>query len=100
MLDRPHPHVRAREQDVSRIEIMLTHHDHGPIWVAVWDEASLWYGERTWSCPDDPELGSFNDAEFEERPDQIEEALAQAAAPYSDDDRSCTMRCDPRAFQR
>ncbi len=91
----------STQSGVSRIEILLNHHDHGPIWVAVWDEASLWYGERTWSCPDDPELGSFNDAEFEERPDQIAEALAAAAKPYDEhEDTHCAMRVDPRALHR
>jgi hypothetical protein len=86
---------------VARVEILLTHEEHGPVWVYVWDEATWWMGKRQWVIADDPERGTFEDGDFEERPDQIEEALAIAAAPYADDtDANCTVRCDPRAFQR
>jgi hypothetical protein len=46
--------------------ITLSHYDHGPMQVAVWDEAYVWEGKRTWTCPDNEELGSFDDADFDE----------------------------------
>ena len=46
--------------------ITLSHYDHGDIRVQVWDEASEWMKRRTWTCPDNPELGSFEDEDFDE----------------------------------
>lgn len=55
--------------------ITLTHYDHGPLEVAVWDEATWWMRKRHWTCPDDPELGTFDDGDFDETTDQIEDLL-------------------------
>ena len=46
--------------------IVLDHYDLGPIRVAVWDEATLWMRRRQWTCPDDPERGTFEDGDFME----------------------------------
>ena len=46
--------------------ITLSHFERGPMQVQVWDEATWWMKKRTWTCPDDPELGSFEDDEFDE----------------------------------
>lgn len=56
--------------------ITLTHYDLGPLRVAIWDEATWWMRKRQWTCPDDPELGTFDDGDFDEAPDQIEAALS------------------------
>lgn len=62
--------------------VTLSHYDHGPMRVQVWDEATFWMQRRTWTCPDDPELGSFEDADFDEHysPDghRIDDVLAEA----------------------
>jgi hypothetical protein len=62
--------------------ITLSHIDHGPMRVTVWDEASLWEGQRIWTCDDDPELGAFTDDDFDEHygPDgeRIDDILARA----------------------
>jgi len=59
--------------------ISLDHHEHGTIRVQVWDEATWWMKRRQWTCPDDPELGTFEDADFVETPEQITEQLAVSA---------------------
>lgn len=59
--------------------ITLTHYDKGPLRVAVCDEATWWMGKRQWSCVDDPELGTFDDGDFDETPEQIDESLKEAA---------------------
>ncbi len=64
-----------------RPAITLTHYDHGPMQVAVWDEATWWMGKRQWTCPDDEERGTFEDADFDETPEQIEAALAALKEP-------------------
>jgi hypothetical protein len=46
--------------------ITLSHYDRGPIKVEIWEEATWWMGRRTWSCPDEPEWGSFEDEDFDE----------------------------------
>ena len=46
--------------------ITLSHYDHGLLQVVVWDEATWWMGRRIWTCIDDPELGSFEDEDFDE----------------------------------
>ena len=51
---------------MSNPVITLSHFERGPMQVQVWDEATLWMKKRTWTCPDDPELGSFEDNEFDE----------------------------------
>lgn len=61
--------------------ITLTHYDRGPMDVAVWDEAMWWMRRRQWTCPDDEELGTFEDENFDESKDQIEALLSAAYAP-------------------
>ena len=56
--------------------INLTHHEYGPMQVAVWDDATWWMRKRQWTCPDDPERGSFEDEDFDETKEQIDAALA------------------------
>ena len=51
---------------MNDVIITLSHFDRGPMRVSVWEEATLWMKRRTWTCPDDPELGSFEDADFDE----------------------------------
>ena len=59
--------------------ITLSHYDHGPVRVTVWDEASFWMKRRTWTCVDNPELGSFEDEDFDEHyTGQISEIIAAA----------------------
>jgi len=58
------------------VTITLTHYERGPMRVALFDEATWWMRRRIWSCPDDPELGSFEDEDFDETKEQIEAALA------------------------
>jgi hypothetical protein len=62
--------------------ITLSHHDRGDMRVHVWDEASKWMRRRVWTCPDDPELGSFEDADFDEHygppGERIDDVLAAA----------------------
>ena len=60
--------------------ITLTHYHHGPLEVAVWDEATWWMRKRQWTCPDDPERGTFDDGDFDETTEQIDAALAMEAA--------------------
>jgi hypothetical protein len=60
--------------------ITLTHYELGPIKVAVWDEATWWLRKRQWTCPDDPELGSFEDEDFHETAGEIDAALAAGRA--------------------
>ncbi len=64
--------------------ITLTHYERGPMQVAVWDEASWWMRRRQWTCPNDEELGSFEDEDFDETKDQIEALLSAAHAPAGD----------------
>jgi len=67
-----------------RPTITLTHYDRGPMQVAVWDEATWWMRKRQWTCPDDEELGTFEDEDFDESKDQIEALLsAVARADYA-----------------
>jgi hypothetical protein len=66
-----------------RTTITLTHYDRGPMKVAIWDEATWWMGKRQWTCPDDPELGTFEDVDFDETPEQIDAALAEPVASMS-----------------
>ena len=60
--------------------ITLSHYERGPMQVAVWDEATWWMRKRQWTCPDDPELGTFDDEDFAESKDQIDAALAKVEA--------------------
>lgn len=60
--------------------VTLTHYERGPMQVAVWDEATWWMRRRQWTCPDDPELGTFEDEDFEESKEQIDAALAMGVA--------------------
>jgi hypothetical protein len=69
--------VTSRRQDVTT-EITLTHYERGPMKVHVWDEATWWMRKRQWTA-DDPELGTFEDADFDETPEQIDAALAEVA---------------------
>jgi len=55
--------------------ITLTHYDRGPMLVAIYDEATWWMQRRVWSSPDDPELGSFEDGDFDETKEQIDALL-------------------------
>jgi hypothetical protein len=65
--------------------ITLTHYEHGPMQVAVWDEATWWLRKRQWTCPDDPELGSFEDEDFDETSKQIDLLLARKADGLRDE---------------
>lgn len=62
--------------------ITLSHYDRGPMQVVIWDEACLWMKRRVWTCPDDPELGSFEDEDFDEHygpaGQSIDDVLARA----------------------
>ena len=62
--------------------ITLSHYERGPMQVQVWDEATFWMKRRTWTCPDDPELGSFDDADFDAHygppGERIDDVLAAA----------------------
>ena len=61
--------------------ITLSHHDRGEMRVSVWDEATLWMKKRTWTCVDDPELGSFEDEDFDEHySGEIDKLLVAAVA--------------------
>lgn len=51
--------------------ITLTHYERGPMLVEIYDEATWWLQRHVWSCPDDPELGSFEDGDFDGTPEQI-----------------------------
>jgi hypothetical protein len=62
-----------------RRTITLTHYDRGPMQVAVWDEATWWMRKRQWTCPDDEELGTFEDEDFDESKDEIEVLLSAMA---------------------
>lgn len=64
---------------MSNPVITLSHYDRGPIKVSVWDEATWWMKRRTWTCPDDPELGSFDDGDFDEHYTGEIDALLSAA---------------------
>ena len=46
----------------------------------VWDEAMCWMRRSTWTCPDDPELGSFEDEDFDEHFTGEIDALLSAAS--------------------
>lgn len=61
---------------MTAVALTLTHYERGPMRVALFDEACWWMQRRIWSCPDDPELGSFEDGDFDETKEQIEAALA------------------------
>jgi hypothetical protein len=60
------------------ISITLTHYDLGPLKVQIWEEATWRMRRRIWTCPDDPELGSFENGDFEEAPVTIETLLLAA----------------------
>jgi hypothetical protein len=60
------------------ISITLTHYDLGPLNVTIWEEATWRMRRRVWTCPDDPELGSFYDGDFEEAPATINRLLLTA----------------------
>jgi len=63
---------------MHRVIITLDHHHHGPLRVAVWDEGTWWMGHRQWTCPDDEELGTFQDEDFMETSEQISGRLVVA----------------------
>lgn len=58
--------------------ITLTHYAIGPLRVHIWEDATWWKRRRTWTCDDDPELGSFEDGDFEEAPATIDRLLLAA----------------------
>ena len=58
--------------------ITLTHYELGAMQVRVWDEASWQERKRIWSCDGEPELGSFEDDDFEERREVIDQRLRDA----------------------
>lgn len=65
---------------MSNPVITLSHYDRGPLSVAEWDEATFYMRKRQWTCPDDPELGSFEDEDFDEHyTGQINDILAAAS---------------------
>ena len=70
--------ARRNALEAEPVVITLDHHERGPVRVAVWDEATWWMGKRQFSCPDDPELGTFDDSDFMETTEQITEQLALA----------------------
>ena len=55
--------------------ITLTHYDRGPMQVSIYEEATWWMQRRVWSSLDDPELGSFEDGDFDETKEQIDVML-------------------------
>ncbi len=65
---------------MSNPTITLSHYDRGPMKVQVWDEATWWMRRRTWTCPDDQELGSFEDEDFDEHYTGEIDALLSAAS--------------------
>jgi hypothetical protein len=72
-----HPLRQQDNRGETRMKVItLTHYERGPMQVEVWDEATWWLRKRQWTCPDDPELGSFEDEDFDETSEQIEAALA------------------------
>jgi hypothetical protein len=58
--------------------ITLTHYDRGQMDVAIADDATWWMRKRHWFCPDDPELGIFEDEDFDETQAEIDKAWAIA----------------------
>jgi hypothetical protein len=60
--------------------VTLTHYERGPIDVSVRDEATFWMQNRQWSCPNDEELGTFDDGDFDETTEQIDDLLATATS--------------------
>lgn len=58
--------------------ITLTHYDLGPLNVHILEDATWWMRRRIWTCADDPELGSFEDGDFEEAPATIDRLLLAA----------------------
>ena len=60
------------------ITVTLTHFDLGPIRVRISEDATWWFRRRHWTCDDDPELGLFEDSDFEEAPSTIEIKLLAA----------------------
>lgn len=64
--------------------ITLSHYDRGPMRVKVWDEATSWMNRRQWTCPDNEELGTFDDEDFDEHygpeGERIDDVLAAAVA--------------------
>lgn len=69
--------------------IILHHLDLGRMSVSISEDATWWTRRRHWFCPDDPELGVFDDHDFEEAPSTIETKLLAArnsqAAKASED---------------
>jgi hypothetical protein len=68
---------------MARVVVNLTHFECGPMRMCIDEEATWWLRKRQWSCFDDPELGAFDDADFQETEEQINAALraAEAATP-------------------
>jgi hypothetical protein len=62
----------------SVVPIQLTHYDLGPMWVRIAEDATWWFRRRHWTCDDDPELGVFEDTDFEEAPVTIDRLLLAA----------------------
>lgn len=56
-------------------KIKLTHYNHGPVEVAIYDEATWYMKRRMWYCPDNTELGAFDDGDFDEHVSHIERLL-------------------------
>lgn len=60
---------------MTAVTITLTHYERGPMRVAIYEDATWWMQRRVWSCTDDPELGSFEDGDFDETKEQIDALL-------------------------
>jgi len=75
--------------------IALTHDEHGPMMVRVHFEASFWARRRQWICDDAPELGYFDDAEFDEHVDLIDAMLEARSAA----DRARRLEADNRRLR-
>jgi hypothetical protein len=60
------------------VTITLTHYDLGRIPVRIAEDATWWFRRRHWTCDDDPELGVFEDSDFEEAPATIDTLLLAA----------------------
>jgi len=61
--------------------LTLTHYENGPMKVAIASEATWWMRKRQWYCPDDEELGIFEDEDFNETREQIEALLKADRSP-------------------
>lgn len=60
------------------ITVELNHFDLGPMRVRIAEDATWWFRRRHWTCDDDPELGVFDDGDFEEAPATIDRLLLAA----------------------